>query len=144
MFFIPRVSEDLLWAKPCLSAFRAFPSNRQSAWPGALLRNSMTLICVLWRGEHFWDVIVFQRVHFSNLAFVYLWYSSNQICASNSRFTSRVAQSVQCLTTDWTTGVRTPTGAEDFSSNLLTSASRPALGPTQLPVLWVPGALSRG
>jgi hypothetical protein len=31
---------------------------------------------------------------------------------------SRVAQSVQCLTTDWTAGVRYPAGAEDFSSNL--------------------------
>jgi hypothetical protein len=31
---------------------------------------------------------------------------------------SRVAQSVQCLTTDWTAGVRSPTEAEDFSSNL--------------------------
>jgi hypothetical protein len=29
-----------------------------------------------------------------------------------------VAQSVQCLTTDWTAGVRTPTEAEDFSSTL--------------------------
>jgi hypothetical protein len=29
-----------------------------------------------------------------------------------------VAQSVQCLTTDWTAGVRSPTEAEDFSSNL--------------------------
>jgi hypothetical protein len=29
-----------------------------------------------------------------------------------------VAQSVQCLTTDWTAGVRSPTDAEDFSSNL--------------------------
>jgi hypothetical protein len=29
-----------------------------------------------------------------------------------------VAQSVQCLTTDWTARVRTPTEAEDFSSNL--------------------------
>jgi hypothetical protein len=29
-----------------------------------------------------------------------------------------VAQSVQCLTTDWTAGVRSPTGVEDFSSNL--------------------------
>jgi hypothetical protein len=28
------------------------------------------------------------------------------------------AQSVQCLTTDWTAGVRSPTEAEDFSSNL--------------------------
>jgi hypothetical protein len=31
---------------------------------------------------------------------------------------SRVAQSVQCLTTDWTTGVRSPTEAEDVSYNL--------------------------
>jgi hypothetical protein len=31
---------------------------------------------------------------------------------------SRVAQSVQCLTTDWPAGVRSPTEAEDFSSNL--------------------------
>jgi hypothetical protein len=31
---------------------------------------------------------------------------------------SPVAQSVQCLTTDWTAGVRSPTEAEDFSSNL--------------------------
>jgi hypothetical protein len=29
-----------------------------------------------------------------------------------------VARSVQCLTTDWTAGVRSPTEAEDFSSNL--------------------------
>jgi hypothetical protein len=33
-------------------------------------------------------------------------------------YMSRVAQSVQCLTTDWTAGVRSPTEAEDFSSNL--------------------------
>jgi hypothetical protein len=31
---------------------------------------------------------------------------------------SPVAQSVQCLTTDWTAGVRSPTGAQDFSSTL--------------------------
>jgi hypothetical protein len=30
---------------------------------------------------------------------------------------SRVAQSVQCLITVWTAGVRPPTEAEDFSSN---------------------------
>jgi hypothetical protein len=29
-----------------------------------------------------------------------------------------VAQAVQCLTTDWTTEIRYPTGAEDFSSSL--------------------------
>jgi hypothetical protein len=29
-----------------------------------------------------------------------------------------VAQSVQCLTTDWTAGIRSPTEAEDFSTNL--------------------------
>jgi hypothetical protein len=31
---------------------------------------------------------------------------------------SRVAQSVQFLTTDWTNGVRSPTEAEEFTSNL--------------------------
>jgi hypothetical protein len=31
---------------------------------------------------------------------------------------SPVAQSVQCLTADWTAGVRSPTEAEDFSSPL--------------------------
>jgi hypothetical protein len=30
----------------------------------------------------------------------------------------RVVQSVQCLTADWTAGLRSPTEAEDFSSNL--------------------------
>jgi hypothetical protein len=31
---------------------------------------------------------------------------------------SPVAQSVQCLTTDWADGVRSPTEAEDFPSTL--------------------------
>jgi hypothetical protein len=35
-----------------------------------------------------------------------------------SRKREGVAQSVQCLTTDWTAGVRSPTETEDFSSNL--------------------------
>jgi hypothetical protein len=39
-------------------------------------------------------------------------------------------------------GVRSSAGAEDFSSNLY--VSRPALGPTQPPVQWVPGVLSPG
>jgi hypothetical protein len=42
---------------------------------------------------------------------------------------SRVAQSVYCLIADWTAGVRSPTEAEDFSSNLCVqtgSGARPA------------------
>jgi hypothetical protein len=39
-------------------------------------------------------------------------------------------------------GVRSPAGAKDFFP--LTSVSRPALGPTQHPVQWVPGVLSPG
>jgi hypothetical protein len=34
-----------------------------------------------------------------------------------------VAQSVQCLTTDWMAGARSPTEAEDFSSNLCNQTS---------------------
>jgi len=44
------------------------------------------------------------------------------------------ALSVQCLTTDWMTGVWSLAEAKDFSSN----QSRPALRPIQ----WVPGVLS--
>jgi hypothetical protein len=36
-------------------------------------------------------------------------------------------------------GVRVPVGARIFSMS-----SRPALGPTQRPIQWVPGALSPG
>jgi hypothetical protein len=39
-------------------------------------------------------------------------------------------------------GVRSPAGAKGFFP--LTSVSRPALGPTQPPVQWVPGVLSPG
>jgi len=42
---------------------------------------------------------------------------------------------------DWTTGVRFPVGAGIF---LLATAPRPALGPTQPPIQWVPGVLSPG
>jgi hypothetical protein len=38
-------------------------------------------------------------------------------------------------------GVRSPAGQRNFP---LASVSRPALGPTQPPVQWVPGVLSPG
>ena len=50
----------------------------------------------------------------------------------------RVAQSVWRLATAWTVWGSNPSGGQDFPH-----LSRPALGPTQPPVQWVPG-LSRG
>jgi hypothetical protein len=38
------------------------------------------------------------------------------MCTAN--YVSPVARSVYCLTTDWTAGVRSPTQAEDFYTNL--------------------------
>jgi hypothetical protein len=55
-----------------------------------------------------------------------------------------VAQSVYCLTTDWTT---VGSGFDPRQGKLIFSAasvSRPALGHTHPPEQWVPGALSPG
>jgi hypothetical protein len=55
-----------------------------------------------------------------------------------------LAQAVQCLTTGWTTGRSGFDPRRGQRIFPLTSASRPALGPTQPPVQWVPGVLSPG
>jgi hypothetical protein len=55
-----------------------------------------------------------------------------------------VAQSVQCLTTDWTTGRSRFDPRQEQKIFPLTSVSRPDLRPTQPPVQWVPGVLSPG
>jgi hypothetical protein len=55
-----------------------------------------------------------------------------------------VAQSVQCLATDWTTGQSKFVPRQRQKIFHLASVSRPALGPTQPPVQWVPWVLSPG
>jgi hypothetical protein len=54
---------------------------------------------------------------------------------------NEITRNNRCLTTGWTIGVRPRQGQRIF---LLAPASRPALRPTQPPVEWVPGVLSRG
>jgi hypothetical protein len=60
----------------------------------------------------------------------------NLLTNYDQRHTNKYAEPCKCLTTCWTTGVRSPAGAKIFP---LSSVSRPALGPTQPPVQWVPG-----
>jgi hypothetical protein len=55
-----------------------------------------------------------------------------------------VAQSVQCLATDWMTGRSMFDPRQGQRIFPVTSVSRPALGPTQPPVQRVPGVLSPG
>jgi hypothetical protein len=43
---------------------------------------------------------------------------NNELRRTEREVGAAVAQSVQCLTTNWTTGIRSPTEAEDFSSSL--------------------------
>jgi hypothetical protein len=43
---------------------------------------------------------------------------------------AEVARSAQCLTTDWTNGVRSPAGAKDFSSSLCVKTSSEAHPPS--------------
>jgi hypothetical protein len=72
-----------------------------------------------------WLVSWFCSIRVSRLVwFVLLWIDLD----INRAF---LVQSVQCLTTDWTIEVRSPTRYRIF---LLPSASRPALGPTQPPI----------
>jgi hypothetical protein len=54
---------------------------------------------------------------------------------------SWVAQSVYFLTTDWTTGVRSPIEAKDFSSALCVQTSSKA---SLTPIQWLPGSFSGG
>jgi hypothetical protein len=55
-----------------------------------------------------------------------------------------LALAVQCLTTVWTTGRSGFDSRQGQRIFPLASVSRPALGPTQPPVQWVPGVFSPG
>jgi hypothetical protein len=66
------------------------------------------------------------------------------VCMSRDSLVG-IAQSVLRLATSWTirgAGIRVPVGSKKFFHFAI--SSRPALGSTQPPIKWVPGALSRG
>jgi hypothetical protein len=79
---------------------------------------------------------VYRSEHIFTLLFVYL----------NVYFVTgaAIAQAVQCLTTGWTIGRSRFDPRQGHRIFLLALASRPALGPTQPHIRWVPGVLSPG
>jgi hypothetical protein len=99
------------------------------------LHTNTCVILVIFVCMYFQQTLCISTIQLFNplQIFLFLW------CSSTLR--AGVAQLVQCLTMDWTTGVRSLTEAEDF---FLASATRPALGPTQPPIQWVLGALTPG
>jgi hypothetical protein len=69
---------------------------------------------------------------------------SSQLFCVHYTHGAGLAQSVQCLTTGWTTGRSGFDPRQGQSIFPLSSVSRPALGPIQSPLQWVPGVVSPG
>jgi hypothetical protein len=68
----------------------------------------------------------------------YFLHSSTSFLTIYSASRRRVAQSVQCVTMDWTIGQLGFDPRQGQRIFPLSSVSRPAMGPTQPPVQWVP------
>jgi hypothetical protein len=98
----------------------------------------------MYRGKGLWSI----RLMRLNQLSLYLLRVSLRLFIFNvfliASLGAGVAQAVQCLTKGWTTrqsGFDPRRGQRTFH---LASVSRPALGPTQLPVQWLPWVLSPG
>jgi hypothetical protein len=65
-------------------------------------------------------------------------------CKEFNSFRAAIAQSVWRWATDWTVGVLGFDSRRGLGIFLFTTVPTTAMEPTQLPVQWVPGALSRG
>jgi hypothetical protein len=86
-----------------------------------IIITAANIICIL-----LWYYMYLSHYYCTKVAcsdLVSLAYGTSKMCSYHSIVGAGLAQSVQCLTTDWTTRVQAPAEAKDFSSSLCVQTS---------------------
>jgi hypothetical protein len=125
----------------------------ESSYSRLLLPSACKFVtsCRYWLHQSSYCFQLFNRTSFQSVPYFSTFYIIVSVTTSGSNLSivayiigTGIAQAVQCLTTGWTTGRSGFDPRQGQRIFPLSSVSRPALGPTQAPVQWVPVVFSPG